>query len=167
MLEQGRVFEQAGVNFSHVYGNRLPPSATAARPELEGRDFQALGISLVIHPRNPHVPASHANVRFFIATRPGSKSDEEQAVWQRFKGTTELRSRVLKHLTRHLLGRASYYALAPMEMANLQAWQAELEGAGPAVIDQADGGAGESGVVLSRERYVPSEGILIDGTRDS
>jgi len=67
VLEQGGVFEQAGVNFSHVFGNRLPPSATAARPELEGRDFQALGISLVIHPRNPHVPTSHANVRFFIA----------------------------------------------------------------------------------------------------
>ena len=58
VLEQGDVFEQAGVNFSHVFGKRLPPSATAARPELEGRDFQALGLSLVIHPRNPFVPTS-------------------------------------------------------------------------------------------------------------
>ncbi len=72
VLEQGDVFEQAGVNFSHVFGKRLPPSATAARPELEGRDFQALGISLVIHPRNPYVPTSHANVRFFIASKPGA-----------------------------------------------------------------------------------------------
>jgi len=81
VLEQGDVFEQAGVNFSHVFGNRLPPSATAARPELEGRDFQALGISLVIHPRNPHVPASHANVRFFIASRPGDQKGENRPVW--------------------------------------------------------------------------------------
>jgi coproporphyrinogen III oxidase len=86
VLEQGGVFEQAGVNFSHVFGNRLPPSATAARPELEGRDFQALGISLVIHPRNPHVPTSHANVRFFIANKPGANNDttpgaEDGPVW--------------------------------------------------------------------------------------
>lgn len=81
VLEQGDVFEQAGVNFSHVFGNRLPPSATAARPELEGRDFQALGISLVIHPRNPYVPTSHANVRFFIASKPGAKTDEDAPVW--------------------------------------------------------------------------------------
>ena len=80
VLEQGDVFEQAGVNFSHVFGNRLPPSATAARPELEGRDFQALGISLVIHPRNPYVPTSHANVRFFIAKKPGDQGQDD-AVW--------------------------------------------------------------------------------------
>ena len=77
VLEQGDVFEQAGVNFSHVFGDRLPASATAARPELEGCDFQAMGISLVIHPRNPHVPTSHANVRFFIANKPGSKNSED------------------------------------------------------------------------------------------
>ena len=78
VLEQGDVFEQAGVNFSHVFGNRLPPSATAARPELEGCDFQALGLSLVIHPHNPYVPTSHANVRFFIANNP---NDEADSVW--------------------------------------------------------------------------------------
>ena len=81
VLEQGDVFEQAGVNFSHVYGDRLPPSATTARPELEGRDFEALGISLVIHPRNPYVPTSHANVRFFIANKPGAREDENAPVW--------------------------------------------------------------------------------------
>jgi len=82
VLEQGAVFEQAGVNFSHVYGNRLPPSATAARPELEGRDFQAMGISLVIHPRNPYVPTSHANVRFFIANKPGAEEgDDDGSIW--------------------------------------------------------------------------------------
>lgn len=72
VLAEGAVFEQAGVNFSHVYGNNLPPSATAHRPELAGRSFQALGVSLVIHPRNPYVPTSHMNVRFFIAQREGS-----------------------------------------------------------------------------------------------
>ncbi|MDH4020072.1 MAG: oxygen-dependent coproporphyrinogen oxidase [Xanthomonadales bacterium] len=81
VLEQGDVFEQAGVNFSHVFGNRLPPSATAARPELEGRDFQAMGLSLVIHPRNPYIPTSHANVRFFIASKPGAKEGEDDSIW--------------------------------------------------------------------------------------
>jgi coproporphyrinogen III oxidase len=72
VLAAGAVFEQAGVNFSHVHGLGLPPSATAHRPELAGRSFQALGASLVIHPHNPYVPTSHANVRFFIAERPGT-----------------------------------------------------------------------------------------------
>ncbi len=73
VLSQGGVFEQAGVNFSHVSGSRLPASATAHRPELAGRDFDALGVSLVIHPRNPYIPTSHANVRFFTASKPGTE----------------------------------------------------------------------------------------------
>ena len=81
VMEQGAVFEQAGVNFSHVFGNRLPPSATAARPELEGRDFQAMGLSLVIHPRNPYVPTSHTNVRFFIANKPAGETGGEDPIW--------------------------------------------------------------------------------------
>lgn len=72
VLEGGAVFEKAGVNFSHVFGDGLPASATAHRPELEGRSFQAMGVSLVIHPRNPMVPTSHANVRFFIAEKEGA-----------------------------------------------------------------------------------------------
>ncbi len=76
VLADGKVFEKAGVNFSHVYGSQLPPSATAARPELAGRGFQAMGVSLVIHPHNPYVPTSHANVRFFIAEKEG-----EDPVW--------------------------------------------------------------------------------------
>lgn len=71
VLEQGAVFEQAGVNFSHVFGGQLPPSATAARPELAGRSFQAAGVSLVVHPQNPYVPTSHMNVRIFMAEAPG------------------------------------------------------------------------------------------------
>lgn len=73
VLEGGAVFEKAGVNFSHVFGQGLPPSATAQRPELAGRGFQAMGVSLVIHPRNPMVPTSHANVRFFIAEKEGAE----------------------------------------------------------------------------------------------
>lgn len=73
VLTNGAVFEQAGVNFSHVQGKEMPASATAHRPELAGREFEAMGVSLVIHPHNPYVPTSHANVRFFIATKEGSE----------------------------------------------------------------------------------------------
>lgn len=76
VLNNGAVFEQAGVNFSEVSGDNLPPSATASRPELTGRSFQAMGVSLVIHPHNPYVPTSHANVRFFIAEKAG-----EEPIW--------------------------------------------------------------------------------------
>ena len=76
VLVNGAVFEQAGVNFSHVSGAALPASATAHRPELAGHSFQALGVSLVIHPLSPYLPTSHANVRFFIAEKPG-----EDPVW--------------------------------------------------------------------------------------
>ncbi|UAN44565.1 oxygen-dependent coproporphyrinogen oxidase [Serratia sp. JSRIV001] len=76
VLTNGAVFEQAGVNFSHVSGATLPASATAHRPELAGRSFQAMGVSLVIHPLSPYIPTSHANVRFFIAEKPG-----EEPVW--------------------------------------------------------------------------------------
>jgi len=76
VLQGGAVFEQGGVNFSHVVGEKLPGSATAHRPELAGRGFEAMGVSLVIHPNNPYVPTSHANVRFFIAEKEG-----EEPVW--------------------------------------------------------------------------------------
>ncbi len=72
VLTQGAVFEQAGVNFSHVTGEQMPASATAHRPELAGRSFEAMGVSLVIHPLNPYVPTTHANVRFFIARKEGA-----------------------------------------------------------------------------------------------
>src|ERR1043166_2335207 len=67
IMAAGIVLEKSGVAFSHVRGDKLPPSATAHRPELAGKSWEALGVSLVIHPRNPYVPTSHANVRFFIA----------------------------------------------------------------------------------------------------
>lgn len=77
-VEEGNVFERAGVNFSHVRGASLPPSATGARPELAGRAFEAMGVSLVLHPRNPYVPTVHLNVRFFLA-HPASESGGESA----------------------------------------------------------------------------------------
>ena len=76
ILQQGKVFEQAGVNFSHVHGDQLPPSATKHRPELSGGTFEAAGVSVVIHPNNPHVPATHMNVRFFTAGK-----DDLEPVW--------------------------------------------------------------------------------------
>ena len=76
VISNGNVFEKGGVNFSHVMGDNMPASATAHRPELAGRSFQAMGVSLVIHPHNPHVPTSHANVRFFVAEKPA-----EEPVW--------------------------------------------------------------------------------------
>ncbi|WGY48336.1 oxygen-dependent coproporphyrinogen oxidase [Vibrio sp. ABG19] len=76
VMRNGQVFEQGGVNFSHVAGQQMPASATAHRPELAGRCFEAMGVSLVMHPNNPYVPTSHANVRFFIAEKEG-----EAPIW--------------------------------------------------------------------------------------
>ncbi|MBC5852600.1 oxygen-dependent coproporphyrinogen oxidase [Vibrio metschnikovii] len=76
VMTDGLVFEQGGVNFSHVTGQQMPVSATAHRPELAGRRFEAMGVSLVMHPHNPFVPTSHANVRFFIAEKEG-----ETPIW--------------------------------------------------------------------------------------
>ena len=71
LIEEGGVFERGGVNFSHVLGRQLPPSASAHRPELAGRAWEAMGVSLVLHPRNPYVPTVHMNVRMFVATKEG------------------------------------------------------------------------------------------------
>lgn len=76
VLSDGEAFERAGVGFSDVRGERLPRSATVQRPELEGRRFEAMGVSVIVHPRNPYVPTAHLNVRSFIATRP-----ESDPVW--------------------------------------------------------------------------------------
>ena len=76
VIRNGDVIEQGGVNYSHVFGASMPASATAHRPELAGRSFHACGVSLVIHPKNPNIPTSHANVRFFIAEKEG-----EEPIW--------------------------------------------------------------------------------------
>ena len=76
VIEEGKVFERGGVNFSHVMGNNLPPSAAASRPELAGRKWEAMGVSLVLHPRNPYAPTVHMNVRFFT-----TYAKDAPAVW--------------------------------------------------------------------------------------
>ncbi len=76
ILENGNVFERAGVGFSHVLGSKLPPAATVAHPEAAGRAWQAMGVSLVLHPRNPYVPTVHMNIRFFVAEKEG-----ETPIW--------------------------------------------------------------------------------------
>ncbi|HZV98577.1 MAG TPA: oxygen-dependent coproporphyrinogen oxidase [Methylophilaceae bacterium] len=76
MLEEGNVFERAGIGFSHVIGSKLPPSASIAHPEAAGRSWKAMGVSLVFHPRNPYVPTVHMNVRFFVAEKAG-----EAPIW--------------------------------------------------------------------------------------
>ena len=79
VLKGGGVFEQAGVNFSHVFGSELPPSATKTRPDLAGQGFQAMGVSLVLHPENPYIPTTHANFRFFTA---GDEDNDPQGCLQ-------------------------------------------------------------------------------------
>ncbi len=76
LLEEGNVFERAGVGFSHVLGSKLPPAATIAHPEAAGRSWEAMGVSLVLHPRNPYVPTVHMNIRFFVAEKEG-----ETPIW--------------------------------------------------------------------------------------
>ena len=76
LVEEGKLFERGGVNFSHVKGEQMPASATAHRPELAGRRWEAMGVSLVLHPRNPYCPTAHMNVRFFVAVKEG-----EAPVW--------------------------------------------------------------------------------------
>ncbi len=76
LIEEGQVLERGGVNFSHVLGSQLPPSASAHRPELAGRRWEAMGVSLVLHPRNPYAPTVHMNVRCFVAMKDG-----EEPVW--------------------------------------------------------------------------------------
>ncbi len=81
VMRNGQIFEQAGINFSHVFGDELPESATAHRAELTGKKFQALGVSLVIHPANPFVPTTHMNVRFFVAEREDASKEDNDPIW--------------------------------------------------------------------------------------
>ncbi len=78
MLEEANIFERAGIGFSHVKGNKLPPAATAAHPEAAGRGWEAMGVSLVFHPRNPYIPTVHMNVRFFVAR---AQNADEKDIW--------------------------------------------------------------------------------------
>ena len=81
LLEEGNVFERAGVGFSHVLGNKLPPAATIAHPEAAGRAWEAMGVSLVFHPCNPFVPTVHMNIRFFLAKAPDNSGPDAHDIW--------------------------------------------------------------------------------------
>ena len=81
ILEDGKLLERAGVGFSHVTGTKLPPSASAHRPEIAGRPWEAMGVSLVLHPRNPYVPTVHMNVRYFAARDPEGPAGSNDAWW--------------------------------------------------------------------------------------
>jgi len=81
VIEEGNLFERGGVNFSHVKGQQMPASATAHRPELAGRQWEAMGVSLVLHPRNPYCPTVHMNVRFFVANKVGSEAGSDPVWW--------------------------------------------------------------------------------------
>ncbi len=92
IIEEGLLFERGGVNFSHVRGTGLPPSASASRPELAGRAYEAMGVSLVLHPRNPYCPTVHMNVRFFVAHAVGA----EGSIGQPSQGAEEPATRHTK-----------------------------------------------------------------------
>ena len=77
LIEGGDLFERAGVLFSHVKGKTLPPSASAHRPEVAGRAWEAMGVSMVLHPRNPYIPTVHMNVRMFVAQAPSGSNQED------------------------------------------------------------------------------------------
>ena len=103
IMEEGNVFERAGVGFSHVIGNKLPPSASIAHPEAAGRAWEAMGVSLVFHPRNPYVPTVHMNVRFFVAKAPSKQAGEISELDLRAKQGVEPESAKTAHTVRQAL----------------------------------------------------------------
>ncbi|HEX5538272.1 MAG TPA: oxygen-dependent coproporphyrinogen oxidase [Methylophilaceae bacterium] len=106
LLENGNVFERAGVGFSHVMGSKLPPAATLAHPEAAGRSWEAMGVSLVLHPRNPYVPTVHMNVRFFVAKAAGQvrQADAISGLDLRASQGAEEPSAQTAHIVRQALG---------------------------------------------------------------
>jgi len=102
MLEEGNVFERAGIGFSHVKGNKLPPAATAAHPEAAGRSWEAMGVSLVFHPRNPYIPTVHMNVRFFVARAPQKTAQYLRIICSRNKAASSKVRRQHKTCGKHL-----------------------------------------------------------------
>ena len=109
--------------------------------------------ALFLKDRVMRTPAAQDFIRFVA----------QQRTWRRFQGLADLRTQVLRLLATHILDRAGLYALSPVELSRLQSWRAELESVTGEVGDTSRSGAGESGVLLSRERYVPSDGVLLQG----
>ena len=153
VIEEGGLFERGGVNFSHVLGERLPPSASASRPELAGRGFEAMGVSLVLHARNPYVPTVHMNVRFFLATKPGS-----DAVWW-FGGGMDL-------TPSPEMGTGAFTRFETVSPAEKEARRAEIM-AVQAEISRARNGSyvGQALDVLIEQRVRPGRKTLTGRTR--
>lgn len=175
VLQEGEVFEKAGVNFSRVTGVDLPAAATAKRPELRGRGFEAMGVSLVIHPRNPYVPTSHANVRFFIAEKPG-----EPAVWW-FGGGFDLTPYYLDPADARHWHRVAAEACAPFGQAHyarFKAWcdeyfylkhRNETRGVGGLFFDDYHEGGFDQAFAFMRavgDAYLPAYEPIVRRRRD-
>lgn len=175
LLRDGAIFEQAGVNFSHVRGEALPATASARRPELAGRAFQGLGVSLVIHPRSPWIPTSHANVRLFVAEKPG-----HDPIWW-FGGGYDLTpfypfDEDIVHW--HTTARAACAPFGEAIYPRFKAWcdryfflphRNETRGVGGLFFDDFDEGGFEQSFALVRaigDSYLPAYQPIVERRRD-
>lgn len=176
VLENGQLFERAGVNFSHVRGSELPPSASAQRPELAGRAWEAMGVSLVLHPRNPYVPTVHMNVRFFVALDPAGG----EPVWW-FGGGMDLTpyygfEEDAVHF--HASCRDALQPFGPDYHARFKAWcdryfflrhRNEARGVGGIFFDDLNEGGFEACFALVRsvgEHFLPAYAPIVQRRRD-
>lgn len=176
VLENGQLFERAGVNFSHVRGSELPPSASAQRPELAGRAWEAMGVSLVLHPRNPYVPTVHMNVRFFVALDPAGG----EPVWW-FGGGMDLTpyygfEEDAVHF--HASCRDALQPFGPDYHARFKAWcdryfflrhRNEARGVGGIFFDDLNEGGFEACFALARsvgEHFLPAYAPIVQRRRD-
>jgi coproporphyrinogen III oxidase len=175
LIEEGAVFERGGVNFSHVTGAQMPASATAHRPELAGRPWEAMGVSLVLHPRNPYAPTVHLNVRFFIATQAGA-----EPIWW-FGGGMDLTPYYgFEDDARHF-HQGCADALAPFGEgvhAEYKAWcdryfflkhRNEPRGVGGIFFDDLNAGGFEHSFALMRsvgERFIPAYAPILERRKD-
>ena len=176
LIEGGAVLERGGVLFSHVTGNKLPPSATAHRPELAGRAWEAMGVSLVLHPRNPYAPTVHLNVRFFIAQKP----DAEPIWW--FGGGMDLTPYygfVEDAVHFHRTCRAALASFGDGVHARYKQWcddyfylkhRREARGVGGIFFDDLNEGGFERCLALTQsvgDHFLPAYGPVLDRRKDT
>jgi coproporphyrinogen III oxidase len=176
VIEDGALLERGGVNFSHVMGDNLPPSASAGRPEVAGRGFEAMGVSLVLHPRNPYVPTVHLNVRCFIATKP----DAEPVWW--FGGGMDLTpyygfEEDARHF--HATCKAALEPFGPQHHARYKKWcdeyfylphRREPRGVGGIFFDDLNQGGFEQCFALTRsvgDHFLPGYVPIVERRRDT
>ncbi|MFV0370827.1 MAG: oxygen-dependent coproporphyrinogen oxidase [Azonexus sp.] len=176
LIEEGDFFERGGVNFSHVTGQSLPASATAARPQLAGRAWEALGVSLVLHPRNPYCPTAHMNVRFFVARKPGGAD-----IWW-FGGGMDMtpyygQIEDVQHFHRTCQAALAPFgeALYPQYKANCDEYfflrhRQEPRGVGGIFFDDLSGGGFERCFALTQavgEAFIPAYLPVLEKRRDT